>query len=165
MQVGSYEFTCGNVRRCFMQVPSCKHHGSRRETSLESLTGWTLKHVMACIVWLAWNVCECVFVSGLTWANLRSVRVIWTILTVAFTLINLGSGSGLCLSPTSVLPNPRNLRTSFSASPSHPLLHQYSLHDRGITAVTVLITWALYRYYTFQNILWFHYFFLNSAGR
>jgi hypothetical protein len=100
---------------------SCKYHHVNTSARDEK-RHWKVWQVeLWSMLWLALcDLHECIFVSGLTWANLHSLRVILTILTVACTLINLGSGSGLCSSPTSLLPNPRNLRTTHQCLPFTP---------------------------------------------
>jgi hypothetical protein len=60
MQVGLHETTSGDAHANVL----CKSHQCRsmnqEKSHVESLTGWTLKQVATCIMWLVWNISTCI---------------------------------------------------------------------------------------------------------
>jgi hypothetical protein len=79
----------------------------------------------------------------------------------ACTLIKLDSGLGSCSSPSSLLPHPRDQCATHKCLPFSPTAPPIFLTwlRCGIMGVTVLTVQAGYHYYTFKNIMWFHYIF------
>jgi hypothetical protein len=67
--------------------------------------------------------------------------------------IKLGSVSGSCSSPPSLLPHPRDQRTTHKCHPFSPAAPPkfFTWLRCGIMCLLVLIVWAGYRYYTFQK--------------